>query len=90
MFVHLVHDYALMKMVAYKCGVILFMISLCWGGELNPGTESNKILDDSQKDESIVVEEQSCPTWYRAVRNSGIPRCVCDANFEHLVICDDT
>ena len=91
MFVHLVHGYTLMKMAAYKGGVVLFMISLCWGSKLNPATESNEILDDSQRGGSIAaVKEQSYPTWYRAVRNSGATRCVCDATFEHVVMCDDT
>ena len=61
---HLLHGYTLMKMAAYKCGVVLFMISLCWGSELNPATESNEILDDSHRGGSIAaVKEQSCPTW---------------------------
>ena len=77
-------------MAAYKCGVVLFVISLCLGSELNPATESNEILDDSHRGGSITaVKEQSCPTWYRAVRNSRMIRCVCDATFEHVVMCDD-
>ena len=79
-------------MAAYKCGLVLFMISLCWSSELHPPSENSETLDDNtnQGGRPIAVqEEQSCPTWYRAAKNNGVTRCVCDTTFEHAVVCDE-
>ena len=77
-------------MAAIECIVILFMISLCWGSELHPATETNEIIDDSQRSRSIAVEEQSCPTWYRETTEyNGVTRCVCGATIGVDVLCDD-
>ena len=35
----------MMKMAAYKCGLVLFMINLCWSSELYPASENT---DDVQ------------------------------------------
>ena len=80
------------KMVTYKCGVVLFMISLCWSSSLHSAGENTETLDDrySQRGAQIAVTEKwSCPTWYRAVKDSGVTRCVCDTTFEHVVMCDE-
>ena len=71
------------EMATYECGVILFMISLCWGSELHPATG---ILDDSQR--SSTVQELSCPTWYRETKHNELIRCVCGATLEGAVVCD--
>ena len=79
-------------MAAYKCGLVLFMISLCWSSELHPASENPETLHDSsnQRGGAIAVQEKSsCPTWYRAAKNNGVTRCVCDATFEHAVVCDE-
>ena len=84
--------YTLMKMTAYKCVLVLFMISLCWSSELHPASENPETLDDTtnQRGGAIAVQEKpSCPTWYRAAKNNGVTRCVCDATFEHVVVCDE-
>ena len=49
-----------MKMAAYKCGLVLFMISLCWSSELHPASENSETLDDStnQRGGAIVVQEK--------------------------------
>ena len=73
-----------MKMATYQCGVILFMLSLCWGSALHLTTE---MLDDSQR--SSVVEELSCPTWYYETKHNGVTRCVCSDTLEGAVVCDD-
>ena len=68
------------------------MISLCWSSGLQPGDENIETLDDStgQRGAKIAVtEERSCPTWYRAVKDNGVTRCVCDTTFEHVVMCDE-
>ena len=78
-----------MKLETFECGVILFTISLCWVSALHPATETTENLADSKSDGSSCVEEQSCPTWYRAVKYSGVTRCVCDAIFEHGVVCNE-
>ena len=79
-----------MKMTAFECGVILFMISLCWGSALHSATaQTTKILDNGQREGSSVVEEQPCPTWYRETKHNGVTRCVCGATLEGTVRCDD-
>ena len=78
-----------MKSETFECGVILLTISLCWVSALHPATESTETLGDSKSDGSSCVEEQSCPTWYLAVKNNGVTRCVCDAIFEYGVVCDE-
>ena len=77
-------------MAVYECVVILFMISLCWSSELHPATETNEIIDDSQRSRSIAVEEQSCPTWYRETKYNGVTRCVCGATLGIDVLCNAT
>ena len=92
LYVHLLTIPCIMKMVAYKCGVVLFMISLCWSSELHPASEIPETLDDSinQRGGPIAVQEKSsCPTWYRAAKNNGVTRCVCGATLEHAVVCDE-
>ena len=64
--------------------MIVFMITLCWGSALCLAAE---FLNDSQR--STVVEEQSCPTWYRETKQNGVTRCVCGARLENNVRCDD-
>ena len=66
------------------------MISLCWGSVLHPVTENAENLDGNQRGGPIAAtEEQSCPTWYWALKNNGVTRCVCNATLEHVVVCDD-
>ena len=92
MYMHLLTIPCMMKMGAYKCGLVLFMISLCWSSELHPASENPETLDDStnQRGGAIAVQEKPfCPTWYRAAKNNGVTRCVCDATFEHVVVCDE-
>ena len=76
-------------MVTYNCRVILFMISVCWGRAIHPAVE---ILDESEigrpRGESNVIEEQSCPTWYRETKHNGVTRCVCGSTLEGIVTCD--
>ena len=69
--------------------MILFTISLCWVTALHPATKSTETLGDSQRDGSIAVEGQSCPTWYRAVKTSGVTRCVCKATLDHSAVCNE-
>ena len=47
------------------------MISLCWGSELHPATKAAEMLDGSQREGLSVVQEQSCPTWYRETEYNG-------------------
>jgi len=47
-------------------------ISLYWSGKLQSASAANEILDDSQRSGSSVVEEQSCPTWYRETKYNGV------------------
>ena len=82
----------LMKMVAFKIGVVLFMIGLCWSSGLHSADENTETLDDSTSQrgtQTAVTEKWSCPTWYRAVKDSEVTRCVCDATFEYVVMCDE-
>ena len=67
-----------MKMTTYGCGVILFMINLCWNGALHPSSET-EILGDSRRRGSSGVQEQSCPTWYLETKHNGVTRCACGA-----------
>ena len=79
-------------MAAYKFGIVLFMISLCWSSELHSPSENPETLGYStnQRGGAIAVQEKpSCPTWYRAAKNNGVTRCVCGAAFEHVVVCDE-
>ena len=73
-----------MKMAANDFIVILFMISLCWGSELQLAT-----ADGSQRGRLSVSQEQSCPTWYRETKYNGVTRCVCGATIGIDVLCDD-
>ena len=71
------------------CRVILFMISLCWGSALHSATaQTTTILDKGQREGSSVVEEQSCPTWYRETKHNTVTRCVCGATIGGYVMCD--
>ena len=72
-------------MATYECGVILFMIGLCWGSAPDPATE---ILDGNQRGRS-TVKEQSCPTWYLAMKHNAVNKCVCGATLEGVVRCDE-
>ena len=87
--VHLLNT--IMKLETFECGVILFTISLCWVTALHPATKSTETLGDSQRDGSIAVDQegQSCPTWYRAVKNNGVTRCVCKATLDHSAVCNE-
>ena len=78
-----------MKLETFECGVILFTISLCCVTALHPATKSTETLGDSQRDGSIAVEGQSCPTWYRAVKTNGVTRCVCKATLDHSAVCNE-
>ena len=72
--------------------IVLFMISLCWSSAIHPASENPETLDDStnQRGGAIAVQEKpSCPTWYRAAKNNGVTKCVCDATLEHAVVCDE-
>ena len=75
-------------MAVYECVVILFMTGLCWSRALYPATEATETLD-SQREGSSVVEEQSCPTWYREIKQNGVTRCACGATLRGTVVCDD-
>ena len=72
-------------MATYESVIILFMVGLCWGRALYPETEA---LDNSQREGSSVVEEQSCPTWYWEIKRNGVTSCVCSA-LKNVVVCDD-
>ena len=74
-------------MAAYESVVILFMAGLCWGRALYPETEATETLD-GQREGSSFAEEQSCPTWYREIKQNGVSRCVCGA-LKNVVVCDD-
>ena len=68
------------------------MISLCWSSALDPAAENTETLDEttSQRGAQIAVTKNwSYPTWYWAVKDSGVTRCVCDATFEHVVVCHE-
>ena len=75
-------------MATYGCGVILFMMNLCWSGALHPSSET-EILGDSQRRGSSDVQEQSCPTWYLETKDNGVARCACGATLEGTVVCVD-
>ena len=66
------------------------MISLCWGCELHPATETNEIADDSQRGGSVAVEKKPCPTWYQETKYNGVTRCVCGATLEDYIVCNYT
>ena len=66
------------------------MISLCWGVEFHPATETNEIADDSQRGGSVAVEKKPCPTWYQEVKYNGVTRCVCGATLEDHIVCNYT
>ena len=70
--------------------MIVFMISLCWGSELHPATETAETADSSQKRRLSVVQEQSCPTWYRETEYNGVTRCVCGATLDGAIVCNYT
>ena len=76
-------------MGTYECGVILFMISLCWGNAPDAATKTTEILDGNQRGRS-TVKEQSCPTWYLAMKHNAASKCVCGVTLEGIVRCDDT
>ena len=69
-------------MATYDCGVILFMVSLCWGSAPDPATE---ICLDGRS----TVKEQSCPTWYLAMKHNAVSKCVCGTTLEGVVRCDE-
>ena len=74
-------------MANYECRAILFIaiLGMCWGSPLRPAMEA----EDSQREESSIAEEQSCPTWYVETKHNGVTRCVCGARLENNVRCDD-
>ena len=67
------------------CGVILFMINLCWSGAQHPVSET-EVLGDGQRKRSNAVQEQSCPTWYLETKHNGVTRCTCGASLEGTVV----
>ena len=75
-------------MTTYGCGVILFMINLCWSGAQHPASET-EILGDGQRKGASAVQEQSCPTWYQKTKRNGVTRCACGASLEGAVVCED-
>ena len=75
-------------MAIYECVVILFMTGFCWSRALYPATEATETLD-SQRGGWSVVEERSCPTWYREIKRNGVTRCACGAMLRGTVVCDD-
>ena len=77
------------KMAAYECRVILFIISLCWGSALHQERETGN-LHDIQREGVNAVEKQSCPTWYVEIKQSGVNRCVCGETLNGAVRCNDT
>ena len=77
-------------MAMYECTVIVFMINLCCGNELHPATETAETADGSQRGRLSVVQEQSCPTWYRETKYNGVTRCVCGATLEENIVCNYT
>ena len=77
-------------MATYECIVIVFMISLCWGSELPPATETAETTDGSQRGRLSVSKEQSCPTWYRETKYNGVTRCVCGATLDDGIVCNYT
>ena len=77
-------------MAMYGCIVILFMISLCWGSELHPATETTETADGSQRERLSVSQKQSCPTWYRETKYNGVTRCVCGATLDDNIVCNYT
>ena len=66
------------------------MISLCWGSELHPATETTETADGSQRERLSVSQEQSCPTWYRETEYNGVTRCVCGATLDDNIVCNYT
>ena len=64
-------------------------MNLCWSSGLHPADENTETLpgSTSQRGAQIAVtEEWFCPTWYRAVKDSGVMRCVCDATFQQTLL----
>ena len=78
-------------MASYECGVILFILSLCWGSALHSRMD-NELQNDNQKGRlrggSHVVKEQSCPTWYRETKHNLVNKCVCGDTLGGYVMCD--
>ena len=85
-----VHPLKKKEMAVYECIVIVFMISLCCGSELHLATKDAKTLDGSQRGSLSVVQEQSCPTWYRETKYNGVTRCVCGATLDGAIECNYT
>ena len=52
--------------------------------------ETVEITIVSQREGLSVVQEQSCPTWYRETKYNGVTRCVCGATLEDHIVCNDT
>ena len=69
----------MMRIAFYECGVILFMLGLCWGSALHSEMD-NEIKHDSErwglKRRSYTTEEQPCPTWYLETKHNTLTRCV--------------
>ena len=80
-----------MKMASYECGVILLLLSLCWGSALH-SRMYNELQNDDQtgrlRGGSHVVKEQSCPTWYRETKHNLVNKCVCGDTLRGYVMCD--
>ena len=81
----------MVRMAFYECGVILFMLGLCWGRALNSEMD-NEIKHDSKrwglKCRSYATEEQPCPTWYVETKHNTLTRCVCGDTLGDIVRCD--
>ena len=80
-----------MKMASYECGVILLLLSLCWGSALH-SRMYNELQNDDQtgrlRGGSHVVKEQSCPTWHRETKHNLVNKCVCGDTLRGYVMCD--
>ena len=78
-------------MASYECGVILLLLSLCWGSALH-SRMYNELQNDDQtgrlRGGSHVVKEQSCPTWYRETKHNLVNKCVCGDTLGGYVMCD--
>ena len=81
----------MMRMAFYECGVILFMLGLCWGRALHSEMD-DEIKHDSErwglKRRSYATEEQPCPTWYLETKHNTLTRCVCGDTLGGIVSCD--
>ena len=81
----------MVRMASYECGVILFMLGLCWGSALHSEMD-NEVQDDCERWElkcgSYATEEQSCPTWYLETEHNPMTRCVCGDTIGGFVVCD--